>query len=193
MRKLFGKLTKKAIWMAAIVVALSAWAGAQQERMPRKVIVSIPDRKLVLVEAGQVLKTYAVAVGAPKSPSPEGDFRIVNRIENPTYYRPGTVIGPGPENPLGTRWIGLNEKGYGIHGTNAPQSIGKAASHGCIRMARKDLEEFFQMVRPGDTVEIRSKLDEQTAQLFEHFTDRSTLAMATSGDAQNRTSLGGGQ
>src|SRR5205085_10853508 len=99
--------------------------------------------------------TYQVAVGAEVSRSPEGDFTVVNRLENPTYYAPGKIIGPGKENPLGTRWMGLSTKGFGIHGTNVPNSIGKAASHGCIRMRQHDLEELFAMVQVGDQVMFR--------------------------------------
>ena len=62
--------------------------------------------------------------------------------------------------------MGLSVKGYGIHGTNEPKSIGKAASHGCIRMARKDLEEMYEMVSVGDTVELVGQRNEETAQLF---------------------------
>ena len=62
--------------------------------------------------------------------------------------------------------MGLSIKGYGIHGTNEPKSIGKAASHGCIRMAKKDLEEMYEMVSVGDTVELVGQRDEETAQLF---------------------------
>ena len=62
--------------------------------------------------------------------------------------------------------MGLSVKGYGIHGTNEPKSIGKAASHGCIRMARKDLEEMYEMVSVGDTVELVGERNEETAQLF---------------------------
>src|SRR3954470_17781322 len=157
-----SKLTKEAMWIVALVLIATS-AMAQSARVPRLIVVSIADRKLVLVEEGRVLKTYSVAVGASVSPSPEGQFEIVNRVVKPTYYHSGTVIEAGPENPLGTRWIGLSQKGYGIHGTNIPSSIGKAASHGCIRMAKADLEEIFEMVRPGDTVQIRSELAEQTA------------------------------
>jgi len=132
----------------------------------RKVIVSIPHRKLALVEDGQVKKIYAVAVGAQQSPSPTGSFEIRTRLVKPTYYRPGTVIPPGDSNPLGTRWIGLNTKGYGIHGTNVESSIGKAASHGCIRMHRNDLEELFATVQVGDQVEIRSEDDLEIASVF---------------------------
>jgi hypothetical protein len=148
----------------AVIFFLSLSCAAQQSQ--RTILVSIPDRKLAVIENGEVLKTYSVAVGAAESPSPTGEFTITNRLENPTYYRPGVVIEPGPQNPLGTRWIGLNQKGYGIHGTNAPNSIGKAASHGCIRMARNDLEELFVMVRAGDVVKIEAERDEEVATVF---------------------------
>jgi hypothetical protein len=62
--------------------------------------------------------------------------------------------------------MGLSKHGYGIHGTNEPKSIGKAASHGCIRMAQADLEEFYELVAEGDTVELVGERNEQTAQLF---------------------------
>jgi hypothetical protein len=62
--------------------------------------------------------------------------------------------------------MGLSKPGYGIHGTNEPNSIGKAASHGCIRMAKADLEEFFPMVAVGDTVELIGTRNQETAKLF---------------------------
>jgi lipoprotein-anchoring transpeptidase ErfK/SrfK len=159
--------TAKAKWILAVLLIATADALAQTKTQPaRQVLVSIPDRKLAVLEDGQVLKVFPVAVGAQDSPSPAGEFQIVNRLTNPTYYRQGTVIGPGPANPLGSRWMGLSLKGYGIHGTNAPRSIGKAASHGCIRMAKRDLEQLFDMLRVGDTVVIRGEADAQTAQIF---------------------------
>jgi hypothetical protein len=85
---------------------------------------------------------------------------------NPTYHHNGKTVLPGPGNPVGTRWMGLSIRGYGIHGTNEPKSIGKAASHGCIRMAKADLEEFYELVAVGDTVELVGERNEETAQLF---------------------------
>jgi len=73
---------------------------------------------------------------------------------------------PGPHNPVGTRWMGLSKAGYGIHGTNEPMSIGKAASHGCIRMAKADLEELYPLVSEGDTVELVGTRTEETTRLF---------------------------
>lgn len=132
----------------------------------RLILVSIADRRLALLEDGKVVKTYAVAVGAANSPSPTGEFEIVNRITNPTYYHPHVVIPAGPQSPIGTRWLGLSRKGYGIHGTNEPRQIGRAASHGCIRMSNRDIAQFFRLVRVGDAVEIRAQRDADTARVF---------------------------
>lgn len=132
----------------------------------RKVVVSIPHRKLALVEDGKVKKVYSIAVGAKQSPTPAGTFAVKTRLVEPTYYHPGRVIPAGTDNPLGTRWIGLNTKGYGIHGTNVESSVGKAASHGCIRMHRTDIEELFAQVEVGDEVEIRSEPDAEVAEIF---------------------------
>lgn len=136
------------------------------ERQQRRVVVSVARRKLALLENGRVKKVYPVAVGAVGSPSPSGTFEIKNRLMQPTYYHPGKVIPAGADNPLGTRWIGLSAKGYGIHGTNIDSSIGKAASHGCIRMHRQDLEELFADVQVGDEVEIHASLDPELDSIF---------------------------
>ena len=132
----------------------------------RRIVISIPDRRLALVEDGRVVKTYAIAVGAPLSPSPAGEFKIAHRIPHPTYYAPGKVIPPGKANPLGTRWIGLSQKGYGIHGTDQPRSIGYRASHGYIRMRNRDVEDLFERVRVGDVVELHSQQSEELVQIF---------------------------
>jgi lipoprotein-anchoring transpeptidase ErfK/SrfK len=136
------------------------------EASKRVIVVSLEDRKLALVEDGQVKKVYTVAVGKPSTPSPTGTFTIERRVSNPTYHHGGKTVLPGPGNPVGTRWMGLSIHGYGIHGTNEPKSIGKAASHGCIRMAKADLEEFYELVEVGDSVELIGERNEQTAQLF---------------------------
>jgi lipoprotein-anchoring transpeptidase ErfK/SrfK len=132
----------------------------------RLIVVSLADRRLALVEDGDVKKVYRVAVGRESSPSPTGTFALTERVENPTYYHEGKVLPPGPGNPVGTRWMGLSRKGYGIHGTNEPHSIGRAASHGCIRMRRRDLEELFDEVKAGDTVEIIGERNDKTAAIF---------------------------
>lgn len=134
---------------------------------PRRIVVSLLDRKLAVVDEGRVVRVFDVAVGAPSSPSPVGRFTIVNRLENPAYYTPGKVVAPGPANPLGTRWMGLGFKGYGIHGTDQPASIGHARSHGCIRLRNKDVETLFSLVREGDTVELHGERTPALSSLFE--------------------------
>ena len=131
----------------------------------KRIIVSIRERKLAVVEQGRLLKTYPIAVGAQMSPSPTGEFKIVTKVSNPTYYRPGTVISPGQDNPLGSRWLGLDRDHLGIHGTNEPRSIGQAASHGCIRMAKSDVEELYRLANIGDAVGISEEPLPQMAQL----------------------------
>jgi len=132
----------------------------------RRIVISLTDRKLAVIEDGAVVKIYDTAIGAPRSPSPVGTFQVVIRIVLPTYYARGKVIPPGEKNPLGTRWIGLSLKGFGIHGTNVPKSIGRAASHGCIRLRNDDVEELFERVRPGDVVEFHAQRNEELTQIF---------------------------
>ena len=132
-----------------------------------RIIVSIVDRKLALIEGdGVVTKIYDVAVGAAETPSPEGEFVIASRVENPSWYWPGKIVPAGPQNPLGPRWMGLGFEGFGIHGTNQPHSIGQAASHGCIRMRNRDVEELFVRVRVGDVVEMHGEHDAAVAVIF---------------------------
>jgi lipoprotein-anchoring transpeptidase ErfK/SrfK len=180
-----GRATKRAstLILALFTLAIGIPAFAQSaepsaDPVKRIVLVSIPDRKLAVIEDGNVIATFPVAVGAAASPSPTGEFEIVSRVTNPTYYHPGNVIPSGRNNPVETRWVGLSQKGYGIHGTNAPRSIGHAASHGCIRLRNHDMEQLFTMLRVGDVVQIRGERDEQVAQVFGSGADDTTVAAA---------------
>jgi lipoprotein-anchoring transpeptidase ErfK/SrfK len=159
----------KALMMAA-VIGIAVQGTAQQsvktDAVQRVIVVSLEDHKLALFENGEVKKVYTVAVGKPSTPSPVGTFTIERRVANPTYHHNGKTVPPGPRNPVGTRWMGLSKSGYGIHGTNEPKSIGKAASHGCIRMAKADLEQLYGMVQVGDRVELIGQRNEETARLF---------------------------
>jgi L,D-transpeptidase ErfK/SrfK len=143
--------------IAALLAIAAAEAWAEDAKAARRIVISFPDRKLALLEGERVLKIYDIAVGKPSTPSPAGEFQIINHVANPTWYGPEKSVGPGPNNPVGTRWMGLSKIGYGIHGTNVPSSIGKAASHGCIRMRNHDVEELFEMVGVGVTVELHAE------------------------------------
>ena len=140
--------------------------GGAETKAERRIVVSLADRKLALLEGDRVVKIYAVSVGAVVSPSPNGEFRIAQRLTNPTYYKPGLVLGPGKDNPLGTRWMSLGVRGLGIHGTDRPESIGKNASHGCIRLRNRDIEDLFARVQVGDRVSLIGERTEEGARWF---------------------------
>jgi lipoprotein-anchoring transpeptidase ErfK/SrfK len=153
---------------ATAVTAPPATALPVTAPPPRRIIVSIADRRMLVVEHNDVLAAFAVAVGAPTTPSPVGTFTVISRVTRPTYHRGGKTIAAGAGNPVGTRWIGLSRKGYGIHGTNAPSSIGHAKSHGCIRLRNADIERLFEQVRAGDSVELLAERTPEFTQLFAH-------------------------
>ena len=167
MRRVEDQIRKLATLTSVVLLATAeAMAQDQSTRPVRRIVVSLSDRKLAVVEDGQVVKIFPTAVGAPESPSPVGIFKIVTNIPDPTWYTKGRVVGPGKNNPLGTRWLGLNLKGYGIHGTNNPGSIGHNASHGCIRMKNHDVEELFGMVDVGDQVELYGERTPELDRIF---------------------------
>lgn len=186
MERVTGAMTTdwmRGLLLAALSLALVLPSAAQTakpagvDRVKRVVVVSIPDRKLAVLEDGEVIASFPIAVGAVASPSPTGEFQIVSRVANPTYYKPGTVIPAGKDNPVGTRWLGLSQKGYGIHGTNVPKSVGHAASHGCIRLRNHDVEQLFAMLQVGDVVQIRGERDDEIAQIFDDEEDDAAVTV----------------
>jgi len=125
--------------------------------------VIVVDRRantLRLYDGTRLVRTFRVATGQSIYPTPAGIWRIVDKQRDPWWYPPTydswaqglTPVPPGPSNPLGTRWMGLNAPGVGIHGTDAPTSIGYSASHGCIRMQVPEAEWLFEHVRVGTPV-----------------------------------------
>ncbi|HZB24335.1 MAG TPA: L,D-transpeptidase/peptidoglycan binding protein [Gaiellaceae bacterium] len=127
------------------------------------IVIRRESNALHLYERGRLVRTLGVATGTWEYPTPLGTFEIVDMQRNPAWYPPDSdwaeglePIPPGPGNPLGTRWMGLNVYGVGIHGTPDAASIGYSASHGCIRMRIPDAEWLFERVRFGTTVVIVS-------------------------------------
>ncbi len=120
-------------------------------------VIDKSAKKLMWKRGDEVLKSYPVSVGREGSETPEGEFRVEEKIKDPVWYRMNQVYPPdSPKNLLGTRWMGLSQKGYGIHGTRNPYSIGSAVSHGCIRMFNHDVEELFSWVPVGTPVLIHT-------------------------------------
>jgi hypothetical protein len=167
---------------ATTQTASMASAQPVSDEHTRQIIISIADRRLALLEDGKLIKTYPIAVGTHSTPSPDGEFTIINHAVDPVYRHKGKEIEPGKNNPLGNRWMGLSLKGYGIHGTNVPGSIGKPASHGCFRMARLDVEDLYNRVKVGDTVIIRRERDALIAKVFP--SPESAPASSTPSDIQ---------
>jgi lipoprotein-anchoring transpeptidase ErfK/SrfK len=159
---------KKLAAITGVVLVATAEALAQESlaRPARRIVVSIPDRKLAVVESDRVVRVFDTAVGAPRTPSPTGRYKIVQRIPDPTWYTKGKIVPPGKANPLGPRWLGLSLKGYGIHGTNNPRSIGRNASHGCIRLRNHDIKALFEMVAVGDEVDLMGERTVDVEQIF---------------------------
>jgi lipoprotein-anchoring transpeptidase ErfK/SrfK len=126
------------------------------------IVINRETNHLFLYTHGKLDRVFPVATGQAIYPTPLGTFHIVVKWKNPWWYPPTQdawakglkPVPPGPSNPLGTRWMGLNAPGVGIHGTDAPASIGYSASHGCIRMQVPDAEWLFEQVHVGTPVVI---------------------------------------
>jgi len=127
------------------------------------ILINIPQRMLFHFSRGTLLAAYPVGLGKPTWPTPEAEFEIVTREMNKTWKVPESIqeemrreqkivlqeVPPGPDNPLGTHWLGLSLWGYGIHGTIAPSSVYHFRSHGCIRLHPDDVAELFDRVSVG--------------------------------------------
>jgi len=124
------------------------------------IVIRRASRSLELWEDTHLDRTYPIAIGAEGYATPRGEWKITLKRYMPTWVNPGSDwaktmpdrIGPGPENPLGTRALNLDAPGIRIHGTPNEASIGTAASHGCIRMKRVDIEELYDLVDVGTPV-----------------------------------------
>lgn len=107
-----------------------------------KILIDINEKRLYAVSNDKIIKKYLIASGKPSTPSPLGDFTVIQKDR----------WGEG----FGTAWFGLNVPWgiYGIHGTTNPGSIGRAASHGCIRMRNRDINDLYKIVKIGTPVKI---------------------------------------
>jgi lipoprotein-anchoring transpeptidase ErfK/SrfK len=118
------------------------------------VLVDKSQNTLTLKDGEEVLKIYQCSTGKDGI-TPVGTFKIINRIVDPPWYSPnGLIPARDPKNELGTRWLGFDEPGYGIHGTIDPASIGKPVTQGCVRLANREVEELFTLLPTGTQVTI---------------------------------------
>ena len=119
------------------------------------VIVDKSQNSLTLKQDDAIFKVYPVATGKNNS-TPTGTFKIVEKLENPTWYKQGKgpIPAESPENVLGTRWLGFSEPEYGIHGCADDSVLGKQLTEGCVRMTNGDVEELFTILPRGIEVTI---------------------------------------
>jgi lipoprotein-anchoring transpeptidase ErfK/SrfK len=121
---------------------------------PFSILVDKSQNTLILKSDEEIIKTYIVSTGKNNS-TPTGNFKITSKLINPTWFKAGAVVPAGsPENILGSRWLGLDIAGYGIHGTTDPQSLGKQVTQGCVRLSNPDVEELYIIVPIGTEVVI---------------------------------------
>lgn len=127
------------------------------------ILINLPQRMLFHFRQARLSAAYPVGLGKPSWRTPEGRFTLVSRVKNKPWLVPKSIqeemrregkavleeVPPGPDNPLGSHWLGMSMWGYGIHGTIAPSSIFQFRSHGCIRLHPDDVAELFDSVKVG--------------------------------------------
>ncbi|MGD1899969.1 MAG: L,D-transpeptidase [Phormidesmis sp.] len=137
------------------------WAGPKQTKVPLqtpiRLSLSLEGRYLEVAVPTKPVVRYEVAIGQEDWQTPTGEFEITSKIENPAWIHPITKeeIPPGPDNPLGERWIGFwsdGETQIGFHGTNQEELIGEAVSHGCVRMRNEDIKQLYELIEVGTPV-----------------------------------------
>lgn len=159
-QKMRGRLLKIGclVGLVGMIVVLLTTSVVAKESVfeVTRLVINIPSFTLSVVQGDTVVKKYPVAVGKPSAPTPVGEFRVISKVVNPTWYPPdgSRPVPPGPANPLGRRWLGFSPSGYGVHGNNNENSIGKAVSLGCVRMHNSDVEELFGRISLGTELRI---------------------------------------
>lgn len=122
-------------------------------------VVNLAERGLYVYQRGRPTRYFPVAIGMRGWETPTGEFTIATKAKNPTWFPPSWAlkedpVPPGPDNPLGDRWMGLSIRGYGLHATNAPRTVGLYTSHGCMRMYPEQARELYDLVKIGTPVTI---------------------------------------
>ncbi|HBL58614.1 MAG TPA: hypothetical protein DDZ80_08885 [Cyanobacteria bacterium UBA8803] len=125
-----------------------------------RLVVDLSDAKAYSYWGNKLIATYPIAVGQPGWETPTGTFKVLQKQRNPVWKQPitGDLIPTGPNNPLGDRWIGFwadERHQIGFHGTQKEELIGKAISHGCLRMRNSDIRALYEQVNVGTPVIVR--------------------------------------
>jgi lipoprotein-anchoring transpeptidase ErfK/SrfK len=123
-------------------------------------VIKLRDRRVYVYKNKKLKVTYPIAVGKAGWETPTGNYKVMDKQRNPVWEEPwtGKVILDGPNNPLGSRWIGFWTDGrnsIGFHGTSAEKLVGQAVSHGCIRMRNRDVVALYEQVKLGTPVTVK--------------------------------------
>lgn len=145
------------IWVNQVAQASEIPLASAEDQA---LIVSLSERRVTLYEAGDAIVHYDIAVGQDDWQTPTGEFSVMDKRKHPAWQHPitGQVFQAGPENPLGSRWIGFWSDGQyfiGFHGTNQEDLIGQAVSHGCIRMRDRDIQALYDQIAIGIPVIVK--------------------------------------
>lgn len=124
-----------------------------------RLLLKLNERRVYVYKGDDLKTSYPVAVGRAGWETPTGQFRVIAMLRNPGWTNPftGEVLPPGANNPLGERWIAFwtdGQNDIGFHGTPNRESVGQAASHGCVRMLNEHIREMFEWVEPGTLVTV---------------------------------------
>ena len=129
-------------------------APENNQTLATHVVLNLKERRVYVFQDDQVIANYRVAIGRPGWETPKGNFSVIQMVEDPQWKNPwnGRVSAPGPNSPLGERWIGFSREGgkyVGFHGTPGEHVMGQAVSHGCVRMRNRDVKELYELVQNG--------------------------------------------
>lgn len=133
--------------------------NAEPSALEIRLAIKLRERRVYVYRGSQVEKSFPIAIGKTGWETPTGTFKVFHMERDPIWEHPlnGQVIQPGPNNPLGARWIGFWTDGrnyIGFHGTPNERLVGQAVSHGCIRMRNRDIEALYEMVKLGTPVTV---------------------------------------
>ncbi|TXD98183.1 L,D-transpeptidase family protein [Psychrobacter frigidicola] len=156
------KLNKNKNYQAGETVTVLNSRGALKERITR-VVANKADKTLYAYNGDKLVATYPTTVGSDSTPSPQGTFKIVNKVKMPWYkatvgegdQKKVHMLPPGPNNPVGVVWMGLSKPSYGLHGSPKPEGISRQASAGCVRLTNWDVLEVYANIENGATVELK--------------------------------------
>ena len=153
------KLNQNKAYKAGETITVLNNRGALNQRINR-VVANKADQTLYAYNGDKLVATYPTTVGSSSTPSPQGTFKIVNKVKMPWYKatvgegsaKEVHMIPPGPNNPVGVVWMGLSKPSYGLHGSPKPEGISRQASAGCVRLTNWDVLEVYANIENGATV-----------------------------------------